>query len=505
MAYIVLGHGAEKKQRHIVPPGCTLVLSEECGMTSVFPHQAYPILADPANLPLFTDPVTNKTALEALLHRPIHVYPEGSEYPEFSYTLRSDTNAGLAPSGFYALPTPSFVFQSRRGEARYLTTSVARATEGSLLPPVSVTQSALFQKFPGVHYNFLCRVLEEEERVKSLIARHFPDRVEDIFTAEGDDPFQAAAIWMSHTNPRTQSQRDAIREIQQIVDDVMAKRTSVDPPIFTMLAMRPLPPSALQAIRDLDDVDRSERRNGYTPLMLAALMGHREAVAALLGRGANVNARDNEGSTPLMFACTSDPAIAMMMLEHDADPRPASDDGVTALHIAAGSHSMAHVIRHMLARGAIQTADDEGDMPLHSAATPEIVEILVAAGADPNKQNNEGLTPIMVAIEQGDTEVALALIPLTNLALRSRHGTSALGYAIKAKQDAVAVALIEAGVPVPNWEKVVAAAREYGLPGLEVVARERRRRRRNARSRSRSRSIKKSTRKRSGRLHEGRS
>lgn len=497
MAYIVLGHGAEKKQRHIVPPGCTLVLSEECGMTSVFPHQAYPILADPANLPLFTDPVTNKTALEALLRRPIHVYPEGSEYPEFSYTLRSDTNAGLAPSGFYALPTPSFVFQSRRGEARYLTTSVARATEGSLLPPVSVTQSALFQKFPGVHYNFLCRVLEEEERVKSLIARHFPDRVEDIFTAEGDDPFQAAAIWMSHTNPRTQSQREAIREIGQIVADVMAKRTSVDPPIFTMLAMRPLPPSALQAIRDLDDVNISERRNGYTPLMLAALMGHRDAVSALLDRGANVNARDNEGSTPLMFACTSDPAIAMMMLEHNADPRPASDDGVTALHIAAGSQSP-NVIRHMLARGATQTADDEGDMPLHSAATPEIVEILVAAGADPSKQNNEGLTPIMVAIEHGDTEVALALIPLTNLALRSRQGTSALGYAIKAKQDAVAVALIEAGVPVPNWEKVVAAAREYGLPGL-VVAGERRRRRRNARS------IKKSTRKRSGRLREGRS
>ena len=484
-----------------MPPGCTLVLSEECGMTSVFPHQAYPILADPANLPLFTDPVTHKTDLESLLHRPIHVYPEGSEYPEFLYTLRSDSKAGLAPSGFFALPTPSFVFQSRRGEARYLTTSVARATAGSLLSTGSVTQSALFQKFPGVHYNFLCRVLEEEERMKSLIARHFSDSVEDIFTAEGDDPFQAAAIWMTHTNPRTQSQRDAVREIQQIVADVMAKRTSQDPPIFTMLAMRPLPPSALQAIRDLDDVDRPERRNGYTPLMLAALMGHREAVAALLGRGANVNARDNEGSTPLMFACTSDSAIATMLLEHGADPRPASDDGVTALHIAA-AHSMVNVIRQMLPR-VIQTADDEGDTPLHSAATPEIVEILVTAGADPNQQNNEGLTPIMVAIEEGDTEVALALIPLTNLSLRSRKGTSALGYAIKAKQDAVAVALIEAGVPVPNWEKVVAAARQYGMPGLEVVARERRRGRGNTRSANRS--VKKTTRKRSGRFHEGRS
>ena len=501
----MLGHGAETKERHVVPPGCTLVLSEECGMTSVFPHQAYPLLADPANLPLFTDPVTHKTALESLLRRPIHVYPEGSEYPEFSYTLRSDSNAGLGPSGFFALPTPSFVFQSqRRGEARYLTTSVARATAGSLLSTASVTQSALFETFPGVHYNFLCRVLEEEERVKSLISRHFSDSVEDIFTAEGDDPFQAAAIWMTHTNPRTQSQRDAISEIRQIVADVMAKRTSQDPPIFTMLAMRPLPPSALQAIRDLDDVDRPERRNGYTPLMLAALMGHREAVAALLGRGANVNARDNEGSTPLMFACTSDPAIAMMILEHGADPRPASDDGITALHIAAGSHSMAHVIRYMIARGAIQKADDEGDTPLHSAATPEIVEILIAAGADPNQQNNEGLTPIMVALEQGDPEVALSLIPLTNLSLRSRKGTSALGYAIKAKQDAIAVALIEAGVPVPNWEKIADASRQYGLRNLEVVARERRRRRGNTRSANRS-TVKKSTGKGSGRLHEGRS
>jgi uncharacterized protein len=43
-------------------------------------------------------------------------------------------------------------------------------------------------------------------------------------------------------------------------------------------------------------------KNGITPLMAASLAGHREVVEFLLAKGAEVNAQDKSGKTALMFA-----------------------------------------------------------------------------------------------------------------------------------------------------------------------------------------------------------
>lgn len=474
MAYIVLGHASEKRQRPTVPPGCVLVLTEECGMSSVFPHFLYPALSNPSMTALFADPVRNKAAIESLFRRPIRVYTAGADYPELSYTLLSDMEDEYAPSGFYALPTPSFVFQSqRRGEARYLTSDPVKAAAGALVTG-QATQSALFARYPGVHYSLLCRRIDEEDRLRALVSQHFP--TQNPFGPETYDPFEAAAIWMSEQRGKTEAQRVALTEIQQIVDDVMERRRSGSPlqseSVMSMLAMRPLPSAALPAIAAMPDVDRAERRTGYTPLMLATLMGHRSAVSALLARGANVNAQDNEGSTALLFV--KDPGIALMLMEAEPDLNLASEDGVTPLHILAANHSMAHIVRLALLRGANpNAADDEGDTPLHVAATAEIVEMLVAAGADPNLRNTEGKTPLLTTMEEGDMEAAAALVPITTTGLQE-----ALKDAINAKQDTIAVALIAAGAPVHSWKRVAEAAKRFGLHRLEVVARERGGRRR---------------------------
>ena len=474
MAYIVLGHASEKRQRPTVPPGSMLVLTEECGMSSVFPHFIYPALADPSMTALFADPVRNKAAIESLFRRPIRIYVAGATYPELSYTLLSDIEEQYAPSGFYALPTPSFVFQSqKRGEVRYMTSDPAKASTGSLVEG-QVTQSALFSRYPGVHYSLLCRRIDEEDRLRALISQHFP--TQKPFGPETYDPFETAAIWMSDVRVKNEAQRAALTEIQQIVDDVMERRRSGSPlgdqTVMSMLAMRTLPAAALQAIADMPDVDRAERRTGYTPLMMATLMGHRSAVSALLKRGANVNARDNEGATALLFV--KDPGIAMMLLKSEPDLNLASEDGVTVTHVLAANHSMAHVLRLAIAKGANPTVtDDEGDTPLHVAATAEIVEMLVAAGADPNRQNADGKTPLLTTMEEGDMEAAAALIPITTTGLQE-----ALKEAINAKQDEMAVALIAAGAPVHSWKRVAEAAKRFGLRRLEVVARERGRRRR---------------------------
>jgi ankyrin repeat protein len=61
--------------------------------------------------------------------------------------------------------------------------------------------------------------------------------------------------------------------------------------------------------------------------------GDLAGVRSELAGGVDVNARDPEGSTPLMYAAlyTSDTACMRMLLEHGADPNASNGAGGTAL------------------------------------------------------------------------------------------------------------------------------------------------------------------------------
>jgi ankyrin repeat protein len=70
-----------------------------------------------------------------------------------------------------------------------------------------------------------------------------------------------------------------------------------------------------------------------TALTMIAPYGPVELVKILLDAGADVNARDARGMTPLMLAVGTDrqdPAVIRMLLEHHADPSLKSSDGETA-------------------------------------------------------------------------------------------------------------------------------------------------------------------------------
>ena len=126
--------------------------------------------------------------------------------------------------------------------------------------------------------------------------------------------------------------------------------------------------------------------DGMSPLMYAALFGSAADVAAMVERGANVNARNDEGVTALMLAAL-DGAKVRALLAHGADPNVRSEDGRTALHVAAERGAL-DVVRQLLAAGA-SVSFNGSDSPLALAAATgnvDLVHALVEAGAPVTRQ-----------------------------------------------------------------------------------------------------------------------
>lgn len=98
---------------------------------------------------------------------------------------------------------------------------------------------------------------------------------------------------------------------------------------------------------------------GFTPLHEAVTEGHMAIAAALLRAGANVDARDIQGRTPLALAAHR-PSVAVLvklLLDRGADPRAKDHSGRTPLHEAAGSSAVA-VACLLLRAGADPSARD---------------------------------------------------------------------------------------------------------------------------------------------------
>jgi ankyrin repeat protein len=143
-------------------------------------------------------------------------------------------------------------------------------------------------------------------------------------------------------------------------------------------------------------------RDGNTALHRAVAHGHDGLVRWLLAHGAEADARNRSGATPLMAARTAD--AVEMLCAHGASVHAATADGTAALLTAAGA-GRTTVVRALLARGADPHAANRlGETALHHAAlVPDMeggtacLEALLDAQADVNEETNEGMTPLMVA------------------------------------------------------------------------------------------------------------
>ncbi|XP_046548549.1 uncharacterized protein LOC124258520 isoform X2 [Haliotis rubra] len=149
-------------------------------------------------------------------------------------------------------------------------------------------------------------------------------------------------------------------------------------------------------------------KNGVTPLHVAVQHAKHETVEYLIEKGTNVNAKDKNGVKPLHVAVQhAKHETVEYLIEKGAIGDAKYMKPVTPLHVAV-QHAKHETVEYLIEKGARVNAEDrKGVTPLHVAvqhAKHETVEYLVGKGASVNANDVKGVTPLHVAVQHAKHE-----------------------------------------------------------------------------------------------------
>ncbi|CAB0033535.1 unnamed protein product [Trichogramma brassicae] len=235
------------------------------------------------------------------------------------------------------------------------------------------------------------------------------------------------------------------------------------------------------------DVDCRTRATGSSPLHLAVHNDRKEVAAMLLRNGADPNAADKQGYTPVHYSCFRTDSTKMLfelsqekykplrvnvrensrgksplhlavmfvngdsfelLLRNGADPNAADEKGVTPLHQICMGDGDVYKLAEMLFEISdekykpiqIDAQDNEGDTPLNLVMHYKyrnLAELLLRKGANANLADKHGETPLHIVCmgKRDDYDSAKMLFDLSNEPLqvdaRDKKGSTALNSAAR--------------------------------------------------------------------------
>ena len=201
---------------------------------------------------------------------------------------------------------------------------------------------------------------------------------------------------------------------------------------------------------------------GSTPLMYAAAKnGSSDLPKMLIDHGADIHAKNTKGTTVLMRASTVyKPDIAKLLLEKGAAVNERDGEGRTALMWVLSRIMVenANILVLLDAGADINARDNKGRTPLiwaakSGSASRERINLLLDKGAEINVQDSSGKTPLMYAAWGGPPEIVLRFLEMgANPVARDSSNRSALDYAVQYDKK----------VDWPDHKKTAEYLRQYG-------------------------------------------
>jgi ankyrin repeat protein len=181
------------------------------------------------------------------------------------------------------------------------------------------------------------------------------------------------------------------------------------------------PKNTVSSLITRENVNEPATKGQFTPLHVAAMNGRKRRSLLigefLINKGANKDAKTNDGWTPLHIAASkNDDIFANMLIRRGVfiDKQDNQYDR-TPLHVSLENHHF-KVASFLINKGANINSTVFGETALFTAAKAGddiLVKFLIDRNADPSIRDGEGYTPLHIAAKKGYYAIVKVLYPIT--------------------------------------------------------------------------------------------
>jgi ankyrin repeat protein len=212
-----------------------------------------------------------------------------------------------------------------------------------------------------------------------------------------------------------------------------------------------------------------------TPLHNAGAVGSADLVSVLMSHGADIHALDMNDSTPLHTAVVepSSSAVIKRLIQYGANVEAKNNRGETPLACAM-EHQPAHVIEYMLQKGSDPKAMTRSGAPVLFEAvrreSVELIKILIHYGADLRAVNAEGQGLVQCACKTGNPALVKFLLSIgTEFNTADKKDCTALMTAVKTESVPIISMLLKMGANVSTADKTKTTAMHLAAQRGSVV------------------------------------